>query len=259
MITPPNYEQAEKQARLQNAEKLRANINASDVKTKIHNWAERYSLEPEFVRYKVLTDDTFALQFVKDPAKQSLHQKIAAKHIASNIPLVMDFKTLPANGANAEYVSKGMVVPGSVIHAATNDHGKSIDFKWNYNRGSLTFTVFVTHKHTKEEGGSQDNQFADVKRFLQDTQQAHNDNQLFLAICDGDYYQRPYDSRPSRLQALQEDYPGRRSYACSIEQLPSILARFMERWFTHHGIKLTPFEIAALSQLHGRAVNGAEE
>lgn len=230
MITPPDYELAEKQARLENAEKLRANLNAPDVMHKIQNWAVRYGLEPEFVRFKVLTDDTFALHFVKDPAKQSIHQKIAATHIKNKVPYVEDFDTPPSGGANAKYVVRGLVVEGSTLHAATNDHGKSIDFAWSYSQNGKVLRAFATHKYTRDEGGAQDNQFSDVKRFLREAQACRDPNTLFLAICDGSYYQRAHDGRPSRLQALAEDFPGQRNAVCSLADLPNIWVAAVKVW-----------------------------
>lgn len=251
MIFSPDYVLAEKQARLDNAEKLRANLNAEDIAKKITNWAKKYSLEPEFVRYKVLTDDTFALHFVKDPAKQSIHQKVAALHIRDNIPLVEEFVTPAAAGASALYVVRGLVMPGSTLHTATNDHGKSIDFLWSYSRCGKTLKVFATHKYTKEEGGSQDNQFADVKRFLKEAVSCRDTDVLFVAICDGDYYLMPHDGRKSRLESLQEDFPGKRTRSCSIAELPIVWGRALNDWMVEHAFKPTDSEAAAIDLMLG--------
>lgn len=246
MIAPPDYAFAEKQARLENAELLRARLTAPDVVLKIQNWAERYGFEPEFIRFKVLTDDTFALQFIKDPAKQSIHQRVAAEHIRTKIPLVEEFKTPPSGGSKALYVVRGMYVEGSTLHAATNNHGKSIDFMWSYTKAGKTLRVFATHKHTKEEGGSQDNQFADIKRFLSEAQSCKNVDVLFLAICDGAYYQNPYNKRATRLQALAEDNPGPRTRACTIGDLPCVWGNELAVWMETQKLTPTPEESAAI-------------
>mgnify|MGYP001340482089 CR=1 FL=1 len=151
MIAPPDYDREEKAARLLNAEELRNDINSPSVANKIASWATRNSLEPEFVRFKVLTDDTFALHFAKDPGRQSLHQKVAARHIQKAIPLVEDFKSLSASGPDAEYVVNGMVVNGATWRTIRGE-GKSIDFRWSLIRGGKTFRVYETHKHTKRRG-----------------------------------------------------------------------------------------------------------
>lgn len=251
MIKPPDYDFAEKQARLENAEILRANLTAADITLKIKNWAKKYSLEPEFVRYKLLVDDTFALNFVKDPSKQSIHQKVAAQHIKTQIPLVEEFTTPPAGGASALYALRGLVVPGATLHAATSDHGKSIDFQWSYSREGKVLQVYATHKHTKEEGGSQDNQFADVKRFLREAMACRDPNKIFFAICDGDYYLLPFDGRKSRLETLKEDFPGKRNCSCSIAELPAVWGATVSQWLAHHSLTTTEKEQAAFQLLSG--------
>lgn len=249
MIPGPNYDQAERQARLNNAERLRLNLGAPDVLQKLANWAHKYSLEPEFVRYKVLTDDTFALNFVKDPSRQSLHENLAANHIQEKIPFIERFSKMPTGGNEALYVVRGMVVSGKELHAATSDHGKSIDFKWEFGKAGRRLAVYATHKHTREEGGSQDNQFADVKRFLKEAQACRDSDVLFLAICDGNYYQQPHDGRPSRVVALNEDYPGKRSAACSIHQLSAVYASALTDWMAIYQLVPSADETLALQRM----------
>lgn len=232
MISPPDYIQAEKNARLENAESLRANLTSSDVLKKIKSWALKHNLEPEFVLYKVKTDDTFALYFIKDPVKQTFHQKVAAKHLKDNVPCISNFEVLPAGGANAQYVVRGMVVTGSTVSGATTSHGKSIDFIWYFSYLEKTLRVVATHKHTKDDGGGQDLQFADVRRFLEEASFSHDPNTVFLAICDGPYYQRC-----SRITTLNEDCPGRRSAACTIEDVPMRYAYFIRTWLNHHRLE----------------------
>lgn len=84
--------------------------------------------------------------------------------------------------------------------------------------------------HHRDEGGAQDNQFSNVKRFLREAQACRDPNTLFLAICDGSYYQRPHDGRPSRLQALAEDFPGQRNAVCSLADLPNIWVAAVKVW-----------------------------
>lgn len=248
MILAPNYAELEQAARLKNARKLRSQLNSPAVQMKIENWAARWGLEPEFVRYRLLTDDVFALHFAIDPTRQTFHQKVAAKHIA-NLPLVECFEQLPSGGASAEYVVHGLVVRGETVTTATNHHGKSIDFKWSLTIAERTLKVVATHKHTKSEGGSQDNQFADVKRFLDEAKFCRDHDTALLAICDGPYYTRPYDGKDSRLLALEHDYPGPRSRVCTIETLPGVYSSLVGQWVNHHKLDLTKDQLDALALL----------
>lgn len=248
MIIPPDYIQAERDARLANAEKLRSNLTSTDIREKILSWAYKYSLDENLVLYKVKTDDTFALHFIKDPVKQTFHQKIAANHVAS-LPLVSDFEVLPSGGTAAQYVVHGMIVPGSTLQESTTSHGKSIDFSWYFSYQGKRLRVVATHKHTKDNGGGQDLQFADVKRFLEEAAFSHGQDTAFLAICDGPYYQRPYGTRRSRIAALNEDCPGRRSKACAIGGLPSVYRELIQTWLTHHRLSPDAALVALLEQL----------
>lgn len=229
MIVPPDYDREEKAARLANAEELRNDINSPSVVNKIASWAARNSLEPEFVRFKVLTDDTFALHFAKDPGRQSLHQKVAARHIRDVVPLVEQFRALSAGGPDAEYVVNGMVVNGAAWKNIQGE-GKSIDFRWSLTRAGKTFTVYATHKHTKDEGGSQDNQHADVRLFLEAAQRCTDPNVLFVAICDGPYYLRASGTGRTRLAELEANYARRRVRVCNIAALPAIYGNAVREW-----------------------------
>ncbi len=234
MIAAPDYEALVQQARLANIEKLRGQMNSPQVNFKLASWAQRYGVEPEFVRYKTLTDDLFAVQFAADPAKQSIHQKIAATHI-QKLPLIQGFESLPAGGDAAEFLISGLVVLGKSLKKATNRHGKSIDFRWGVSAGGEQLTVYVTHKHTTAEGGSQDNQFADVKAFLEEAQRCKFADTAFIALCDGPYYsEREYSEHPSRIAAMRADYSGPRSRICGIQELPGVYAELIHTWLAAH-------------------------
>ena len=252
MITAPDYEALVQHARLANVEKLRGQLNSKQVEFKLASWARRYGVEPEFVRYKTLTDDLFAVQFAADPSKQSIHQKIAAAHI-QKLPLVQGFEALPAGGDTAEFLVSGLVVLGKSLKEATNRHGKSIDFKWGISAGGEQLTVYITHKHTTSEGGSQDNQFADVKAFLEEAQRCKNVDVAFIALCDGPYYsEREFSGHPSRIAAMRADYPGLRSRICDIQKLPNVYAELIRTWLAAHPrISLDAGLLAGLAELGG--------
>lgn len=248
-IIPPEYGRLEKLARLENVEEVRASINTISVIKKIENWAFRFGLEPEFVRYKVITDETFAIHFAKDPAKQSFHQKVASEHIKRNIPLIHSFKCLPALGDDAQYINGGFVVSGKQIHAFTSYHGKSIDFSWLYRIGEKELVAYATHKHTKQEGGSQDNQFNDVKSFLVESMKCKSPDLIFFAICDGEYYRRPSSRGVSRIAELSRDYPGGRTRVCSIDDLPKLWGMVIVDWAKHHNIEIPEDDISHIDVL----------
>lgn len=225
----PDYKLEEYNARLKNIGQLAKAIKNNDVSllSKIKKWAERVGLEFEFVLYKVKTDPVFAMQFAKDPQKQSLHQSICAKYIES-LRLVECFEELPPNRKGALYVQDGCVV--SYKDKKESNNSKSIDFKWQYTLGPHIFEVYAMHKHTNEEGGAQDNQFADLKLFLNEAKKAVDENILFLTIADGDYYLKKSGSLDSRLQELAAKFSGKRSIVCTINDIHSTYGKALQAW-----------------------------
>ncbi len=102
----------EKECKLQlkkNIKEFRENITKPNTIKKVINWAKKYDLSPDFVKYKICTDDIFALFFVKDPIKQGTHEKTAA-YILESFAFISEFKNLDNGGKNAKVINNGMIV-----------------------------------------------------------------------------------------------------------------------------------------------------
>ncbi|MCQ2570927.1 MAG: hypothetical protein MJ154_01620 [Candidatus Saccharibacteria bacterium] len=186
---------------------------------KIHNYSERFNLPEKFVEHKILKDNVFANQFAKDPSKQSLHQKIAADFISS-ITEVVNFAQLPASGGDACYIcDDGVVRKGVCSHGLT----KSIDFYWEY--GDCRY--FAAHKHTTYEGGAQDNQFNDLQAFLENASKSTLANTFFIAIGDGEYYQKKYTesgvSYETRIDYMNSNYGSEFALAATCNDLEEFM------------------------------------
>lgn len=242
MIQPPDYEQEVREKRIANIYDLWGNPNSPDVAEKIKKFASRTGLDEHFVRYNLLTNELFAMHFAKDPSRQSKHQTIAARHIREAIPLTEGFKVLPASGDNALYVINGQIQPGKEVHANTRNHGKSIDFSWSLTFAGKTLEVYAAHKHTSEEGGAQQNQYQDLQQFLSQAQSCVNPQKLFLALCDGPFYQRALDThgQSTRIELMNRDYHGERVRACSLAELPQVYAEFIRAWLDHNKLSMSP-------------------
>lgn len=76
-----------------------------------------------------------------------------------------------------------MIQEGSKI-SNRNRTTKSIDFYWEYNN----YKFYASHKYIKESGGAQDNQYNDIKHFIENANKNSESFVKFLAICDGDYF-----------------------------------------------------------------------
>lgn len=180
-----DYEREVKRKRQENIREVVKDINTKNMQEKIRNYAERHDMHKNFVEQKILDDPHFAMKFAKDPLKQSIHEKVAAKYIKS-LHFIKNFKTLPSGGKNAKYVG-----PTGVSVGKNYGKAKSIDFKFEFNENIF----FATHKYTGAEGGAQDNQYNDVKQFILEVVNMKQsdivpDYYHFFAILDGPYYKK---------------------------------------------------------------------
>lgn len=202
-----NYEELYKERVKENIQVLRDNINDKSVSLKIKKWAEKYELHPKYVKYKVAMDDVFALNFIKEPSRQNFHEDAAAYEIMKwNI--VEEFKKLDKGGDNSKVIDNGEVISLKDI-TTSKLITKTIDFQWdivNQTTGEV-FICYASHKYTKDSGGAQDNQYNDIKIFMEHAKENKNRNELFFAICDGKYYQiKQKISDKTKLELLNEYY-----------------------------------------------------
>lgn len=215
------YAEGIRRAWQENVAAVRTDPNLAD---KVTRWAVARGWDVAEVLDKVATDDVFASVFAKNPTRQTIHQRIAASYI-EKLDGIDDFKVLPAGGRDALYCVDGQVIP------LDNPQGiKSIDFTWKYtDEQGRTYSVFASHKHTVDEGGVQDNQFNDVMGFLVEATKNTSDDVLFVAICDGAYYDHRYtrDAKyeGSRLDYLRDVVSGRnrRATACQSDGILSTM------------------------------------
>lgn len=225
-----NYEEKEKEKRLENIKLFRSSINEKSTTIKIKNWAEKNNLEFEYVKYKILIDDVFSLNFIKEPSRQNLHENLAAEEISSwhDVIIRETFQVLPKSGDKAKVIDeKGDIVFLNNIDHSKN-HSKTIDFEWescDSEAGEILY-FFASHKYTKENGGAQDNQYNDIKNFMQLAKLNDKKNQIFIAICDGEYYQKrePTNKGKTKLESLNDWYfIKNKSIAITINKLRELL------------------------------------
>jgi hypothetical protein len=224
-----NYEELKKKKIRENIKELRNNISDRSVMLKVKNWADKYDLEFNFVKHKVFTDDIFALNFVKDPGRQNFHENIAAYALES-LANIQDFKLLPKGGKNAKVINHGMLVSLEQSRESISNP-KTIDFEWKLKTESgRIITCYASHKYTKDKGGSQDNQFNDLKSFMQHAYQNNQNDILFFAICDGNYYQqRDRTTNMSKIEELNASfYKENKVKATTINNLFEILDLLIE-------------------------------
>lgn len=183
-------------------------LNKNQIE-KINKFCLKFNLEYEYVSKRIITDDLFILHFIKEPNKQSFHQNFAFNYIKS-IQGISNAKILPNNGDKAFYLVNGQIISGANL--TSNSKVKSIDFFWNYTDShGVINNCYATHKYTKENGGSQNNQFKDVETFFDDAAKyrynvTNEPPAYFFAICDGDYYKQSFKGVTSRIEYLNQNY-----------------------------------------------------
>jgi hypothetical protein len=160
-------EQEKIKARLSNIEEVRKDIDKSWVKEKIANHIAAFNgiMTEAEVREAILNNIVVASKFCKDPGRQNISEKLAAK--------VLNLDKLPANGKNAiRFNDSGDIVSTSAGNT------KSADFIYQ--------DYYATQKYTDGTGGAQDNQRNDVIDFLKRGSIKHK----VAAIVDGNYWDK---------------------------------------------------------------------
>lgn len=228
-----DYDKKYKEKLIENIHELKEQINNIEkhrsLVTKIERFSLKYGFDYQDVVDKIRKEPMVAAHFVKDPSKQSIHQKIASEYI-KGINSVFNFEVLPSGGERSLYVDEGDVVQNK---ERSKHKTKSIDFKWEVvTKDNKVITVYATHKYTKEGGGAQDNQYNDVKEFHTQARSCINPNIRFISITDGEYYKQVIKRENigdyNRVDYLNLEYKGTYNYAITIEKLESYIEQLIK-------------------------------
>lgn len=185
-----------------------------NLRKRINTFIYKFGYSSNQVEDKIRLDEMFASHFAKEPRRTGFHERLAAEWI-SELENVSNFATLPKTGPDAIYVTSD----GEFRRGMSNAPTKSLDFIWA--TGKTTF--FATHKYTKESGGTQDNQFKDVRDMLALFQSTNTTSDVALvAIVDGPYYTSRRMAQ--LLRFVRDRHP--KSFALQIEDLPPVLEGF---------------------------------
>lgn len=196
---PIDYDAIKKMAWADNIKHF--NLNDPSVNTKIINWATLRGIEPDKLLLDIEQSTYFKYAFVKDPNRQNVYEKAALNFLVST-PMIKDAIKLPHNGVNALFVNKGILTPGENISRTQREEqkSKSIDFKFTIKpcgQRTTTLTCYAMHKYTDSEGGAQDNQFSDLRLFLENCPTKRLE--CYIAFADGEYY-------ATRIQQLKDEF-----------------------------------------------------
>ena len=187
-----------------------AQLTAED-KSKIANNAERYGLSYDEVLNSVLNDKVSFLNVVgKATSRQNIPEKIFKEYVEAN-KIVSSIEKLPAGGKDALYLIDGKIRSrkDGLTDANISAAGvKSLDFKIITKKGK---TGYIAAKHTRADGGSQDNQYNDILTTLK--HYVPNDDFLLIANVDGEYYTKHRNKHgKSYIDFMKETYNHKNVY-----------------------------------------------
>ena len=223
---PPNYEKEFiRQLQLNDGEVVRllAGKDPGMVK-KIHTFATRHNFSVTEVVKKIQKDPLLRGFFAKDPAKQKIHENIAARYV-KKIKGITRFRQL----GHAELaLLRGAIIPyKEVRRRGGTSRAKTIDFSWDF----CGKEFYASHKYTRgRSGGSQGSQYKDLQEFIREANESLNSQQFFVAICDGDYYRgRDAASDSTRIERLNDLANRKNVFALPIEKLEELLISICHR------------------------------
>lgn len=215
----PEWEKLIRRARDKN---LREMDEASDERLmdyvderKIKRAAEKRGVAPAEVLAVIRDSRLYRAEFIKDPKRQNLYEKIAAEAIKS-MPGVSGFRHY---GTNEIEVVDG--VPKKRAGGQGASVAKTVDFGWRH--GGLKY--FASHKYTKERGGAQDNQYRDILAFIKEANKNRDSGHVFVAIADGEYYDfNDTKSKIRKIDVLKQKADERSGvYAARINELVDLM------------------------------------
>lgn len=199
-----DYQGEYKKQLQRNISLVRSEIENSDFVLKITNHAEKFGRSFDEVKEKIMSDDMYAEIFAKDPSKQNIYEKLAAKYI-SDLDIVSNFRNLPNS-------AKMFVVEGFVVNTRQNDV-KSIDFHFKIGEKN----IYASHKYIKATyGGAQDNQYNEVRNFLRNCNKINSGNDFYIAICDGPYFE-------TKIETLNSEFGSDNVIAMNIDGLSDFI------------------------------------
>lgn len=178
-------------ARKKNINHLFENYMDENYQLKISNYCKKFGLAPEDINDKLKNKDCFvASVFAKDPLKQNITEML--------VETILKSSKLPAGGKNCIRFDEA----GNTTTEKGNNISKSADFYID--------RVYYTQKYTNENGGAQDNQFADVEQFLRNGSKTTKVG----AILDGEYWnskrenlKKDFDKNPNvKITSVDELY-----------------------------------------------------
>lgn len=192
-------------------------------------------------------ENAFRWDWAKNPSRQGADETATVAHLDRHLAGSPDlaFTDLPATGKRAWTLAddghgKVCVRRRSPGERRRSGDSKSIDAYLEVHREGLHVGVFLSLKHTEQDGGAQDNQAEDVAAFLKRGAQVRVGPRpllagelavdgpahlpaFFIALVDGAYYHRPRGGGDRKVDELRR-IAGANSRVGGVQDLPALIA-----------------------------------
>ena len=183
-----------------------------DLSTKVDNACTRTGgmISRAQTLISIGRDDVAAYSYAKDPLKQNFAELFQHDYLR-NVKGKLAITKMSGGGKKASYLIEGKMVSGLSKKPSGSNSTKSIDFQCD--------NEYYYAKHTSAEGGAQDNQCDDGKRFIEQANiyaTQHNDDKVFILLVDGAYYN---DARKNKIRATIAPEHQHRVRVCGCDEV----------------------------------------
>lgn len=158
----------------------------------------------------IANDDVAAYSYAKDPLKQNFAELFQHDYLR-DVKGKSAITKMSGGGKKAHYLIDGEMVSGLSKKPSGSNSTKSIDFQCD--------NEYYYAKHTSAEGGAQDNQCDDGKRFIEQSNiyvSQHDDDKVFILLVDGAYYN---DVRKNKIRAMIAPEHQQRVRVCGCDEV----------------------------------------
>jgi len=183
-----------------------------DLSIKIDNACARTGgiLCREQTLKSIANDDVAAYSYAKDPLKQNFAELFQHDYLR-DVKGKSAITKMSGGGKKAYYLIDSQMVTGLSKKPSGSNSTKSIDFQCD--------NEYYYAKHTSSEGGAQDNQCDDGKRFIEQANiyvSQHDDDKVFILLVDGAYYS---DARKNKIRAMIASEHKHRVRVCGCDEV----------------------------------------
>ena len=176
---------------------------------RIRSFAERAGVPASAIAIKAEKDPIFRWAIVKDPKRQNVYEKEAARWLKA-LPSVTAFQTHRAAAA-----APGLTGPDSDVLA------RNVDFSWRTD----IYRVYAAHTYTHDSGGMQGRQYEALRSFIGEANKSTDPSRIFIAIADGPFYDtKGGSSNQTKIDALRALANRRTVFAGRSADVPDILS-----------------------------------